>query len=250
MASAAALAKEPAITPLGVISPPPISVECEAFSGSLAALFNTVKQGRIDLLGIPLAPVCEAYFLYLVESAPMDLDSAAAALIALAYLLERKAWALIPTEQDEPEVDLPGELPTMCPGDFQAAIEALNLWHEERGKHYFRGASSSDSYELPFELGAVSSIDLARALERVLARAKPDDFVDVSAARRSLSDQMVTVMGALTSEWTRLECLLPNEFTRSDVVWTFLALLELIRLGQARVRLLNDDVEFARGEKH
>src|ERR1051326_3802442 len=79
-----------AVTALGVIAPPPISVESPHFSGSLAALFACVKERKVDLLDVPLMPVCEAYFLYLFEAAVKDLDEAAAALVALAYLLERK----------------------------------------------------------------------------------------------------------------------------------------------------------------
>ena len=57
---------------------------------------------------------------------------------------------------------------------------------------------------------------------------------------------MVLVLRALTDAWQTLDALLPTPFTRADAVFSFLAVLELIRLGQAAVRLGGDGVEFAR----
>src|SRR5579862_9053880 len=85
-----------AIAALGVVAPPPILVQTPTFDGSLGMLFQCVRDQKVDLMEVPLAPICEAYFLYLMQSADVQLDEAAAALIALAYLLERKAWGLLP----------------------------------------------------------------------------------------------------------------------------------------------------------
>ena len=72
--------RDSAVTALGVTQPPEILVECEAFTGSLATLFLSVREGQVDLLGVPLAPVCEAYLHYVVESAGQDIDRSSAAL--------------------------------------------------------------------------------------------------------------------------------------------------------------------------
>ena len=128
------LSAEHAISPLGVVAPPPIHVQSAAFEGSLAMLFNCVREHKVELLDIPLAPICEAYFAYILSSPDTGLDEAAAALVALAYLLERKAWLLLPTPEPEPE-----ELDALEPleptvHEFTAAIEALRIWHAEAGK--------------------------------------------------------------------------------------------------------------------
>src|SRR3712207_861248 len=93
------------LSPLGVVAPPPIHVESPRFTGSLATLFTCVRDRKVDLLDVLLFPICEAYFAYLLGTVDKDLDEAAAALAALAYLLERKAWALLPTPEPEPEVE-------------------------------------------------------------------------------------------------------------------------------------------------
>lgn len=231
----------------GLAVPPPIAIECEAFSGSLGALFQCVRTGKVDLAGVPLFPVCEAYFQYLIESSGEDLDSAAAALLALAYLLERKAGLLLPRPESEEEEDVLPDYVEPYAHEYAAAIEALREWQSERESTFFR-ATKGESYEMPYDVGEVSSLDLARSLERLLRRAKPDPNAMPAKPRRSLAEQMKIVLAALSPEPRPLERIVQGEFTRSEAVWWFLALLELIRLGQAHVELNADDVLFSLGE--
>lgn len=235
------------VTALGVVSPPPIHIACEAFDGTLGTLFALVRDHRIDLLGVPLGPVCEAYLRYLIEDAARDLDEAAAALAALAYLLERKAWRLLPVAEPEPELDEPMEPIEPTVEEFAEAIALLREGMAERELLFFRGAGPGpDPYELPYKLSDVAPDDLARALERLLRRAEPEPIEPLNRPRRSLAEQMEIVAGALGTEWTPLGTLVPSPFTREDAIYWFLSLLELVRVGRARARLGEEDVEFVR----
>ncbi|RYG37700.1 hypothetical protein EON81_05955, partial [bacterium] len=77
-------ADEATLTPLGVVAPLPIHVESPAFTGPLGTLFLAVRDHRVDLLDIPLFPICEAYLTYLAMLPETPLDEAATALSALA----------------------------------------------------------------------------------------------------------------------------------------------------------------------
>lgn len=242
--------KQQVVLPTGIIAPPPIHVESPRFSGSLAMLFACVRERKVDLLDVPLFPICEAYFSYLMESEMADLDEAAAALAALSYLLERKAWGLLPTAEPEPE-EAEGPLELLAPTvyEFDLAIETLRRFHDERSRRFFRPAESGpDPYEVPIVLGDVSAADLARAFDAILRRANPDSLDLPAKPRRSLSEQMGIVLGSLTNDWTKLDDMVEEPFTRSEIVLWFLALLELIRLGQAAVRLHEETIEFARSK--
>ncbi|MBS1707310.1 MAG: segregation/condensation protein A [Armatimonadetes bacterium] len=249
MAKKSELAAERAVVgPLGVTSPPEIHIECEAFQGSLGALFLCVHDHKIDLLDVPMAPICEAYFHYVLATTDTDLEQAAVALAALAYLLERKAWALIPTEQEEPEDDALSIAAEPYAHLFEPAVRNLLERREERDLLFFRWSENvRHPYELPFDTSDVQIGDLAGVLERLLARAVPDTMEPLGKPRRSLAEQMLVVLRALPLEFSSLDSIVVGEFTRSEVVWWFLALLELIRLGQARVRVSEYDVLFARG---
>ncbi len=238
------------VTALGVIAPLPIHVESPKFEGSLATLFRCVKDHKVHLLDVPLSPVCEAYFTYLIQATIDNLDEAAAALTVLAYLLERKAWALLPSAEPEPEAEEPLELPASGAHEYGLAIEALTMWQEERSKAYFRSPESGpDVYELPYSLGDVKPEDLVRAFTRLLEKATLHPEANVAKSRRSLSDQMVVVLKAVTAAWTYLEDLIEPPFSREDAVYFFLALLELVRLGQVGIRTNEESVQFARARR-
>lgn len=230
-------------------------IELPTFSGSLGALFLCVKEKKIDLMGIPLAPICEAYFRHLIELAGgakggPDIEGMAGGMAALAYMLEKKAWGLLPRAEPEPEAPEDSvERGEAWIHEFRPAIEALNILHDERGQLFFRSQESHRPYELPFELGDVTVNDLAAAFEKLMARAVPAKPERLDAPRRSISDQMIVVMRALKPEFQSLQDLIVGEFTRSEAVWWFLALLELIRLGQAKIRMSEEgEVVFGKGE--
>ena len=245
MASRQTLERPERISALGVIAPPPIHVQTPTFDGSLGALFACVRERKIDLLDIPLFPICEAYFTYLITAQKQELDEAAAALAALAYLLERKAWLLLPVPDPEPEFEEHLELPDPTAHEYRIAIETLQTWHEERSHLFFRSPEAGpDPYELPYTLGDVSISDLARAFERLIRKAQPEPPEILAKPRKSLDEQMRVVLTVLSQEWQSLEGIIDPEFTRSDLVYWFLALLELMRLGQVVARILDGSVQF------
>lgn len=232
---------------MGLVAPPPIHIQAPGFEGSLATLLRCVRDHKVELRDVPLHPVCEAYFEYLIQTNLADLDEAAAALLALSYLLERKAWALLPGDEPEPEPEEPLELPEPTVHEFAPAIEALKTWHEERSKRFFRSPDAGpEPYELPFTLANVKVEDLAMALERVLRRAVPDPVEPLGRPRRSLSEMMRIVHSALGAEFKPLEECIPTPYTREDAVYWFLALLELIRLSRVAILVSETEVKFAR----
>ncbi len=241
------LAAESGPTAFGFVNPPDIQVECEAFQGSLAMLFQCVRDRKIDLLSVPLAPICEAYFQYLIARSEEDIESAAAAMAALAYLLERKAWMLLPAPEEEPEEsDLLDDVEPWVQ-EFAPVIKALDEMRAERNQFFFRPISRDDrDYEVPFQIGEATAEDLARSLEKLLAKAQPDPVDTPAAPRRSLADQMKIVLRKLPVEPAELVDLVDEPFTRIEAVWWFLALLELIRLGQAFVTAKEGTVLFGR----
>lgn len=242
--AAAALVKHDAGEALGLVAPPDIQIESEAFTGSLGALFKLAREHRIELRGVALAPICESYWRYVLECTEHDFEPAAAALVALAYLLERKAWAVLPSNAPEPEEaeDLEPRLPWM--DEFGEAIVALADLAAERENWFFRSAEPDGLYELPFECEGVSASDLALAFERVLARARPEPPDAPGKPARTLSDVIALVLRSLSPEPRPLEAILPENYTRADCVWWFLALLELMRLGQAKAQVEEEGAVF------
>ena len=231
----------------GVVNPPPIHISSPRFEGTLATLFRCVREHAIELSDVPLGPVCQAYLEYLVAAPEADLDQAATALAILAFLLERKAWQLLPVDDPEPELELPEEafsLPTV--EEYAQAIHALATLGESRNDLFFRTAEPAVSpYEVPFELDSVSAADLTAAFTNLLRRAEPDPVDLPLRPRKSLSEVMVQVLRAIGKDWITLEDAAGPGITRTDAVYWFLAVLELIRLGQLKFKSQEGQVQFA-----
>ncbi len=232
----------------GLVAPPPIHIEGPGFTGTLAALFLLAREARVDLLEVATLPVCEALFAYFAARPDADPDGAAAGVAILAYLVERKAWSLVPRPDAEPEpAEDPASLPEPYPEAFAAVVDLLREGHAERARLFFRTAEvATGDYEIPLDLGALGTGDLARAFERLLRRASPPPPEVLAKPRPSLQETMRGMLSRLTPEGVRLEALFASGYTRSDAVFGFLALLELVRLGQARVVPGDADARFAR----
>jgi chromatin segregation and condensation protein Rec8/ScpA/Scc1 (kleisin family) len=238
---------ERAVSALGVVAPPPIHIESPRFVGSLATLFTCARDHTVDLNDVPLLPICESYLEYVLAQAAPNLDEAAAALAALAYLLERKAWGLLPVPEVEPAPEEMLELPTSTTYEYRLAMDTLREWHEARSRLFFRAPDlGPNPYEHPYEIDEVTTEVLANALADLLRRTAPPAPPELYRHKRSLASQMGSVLLTLSYDWKTLSDLVPRESSREDVVYWFLSLLELMRLGQASARIVGEEVEFAR----
>ena len=84
------------------------------------------------------------------------------------------------------------------------------------------------------------------AFDRLMRRALPDEMPDLSRPKPSLREQMLKVSARLSDDWRSIDDLFEEPITRSEAVFWFLALLELIRLGRCVVRVVDEEVGFAR----
>lgn len=232
---------------MGVLAPAPLVIETEVFSGTLAMLIKSVQTAKIDPLDIPLAPVVQAYVEYLGSQDIVNLDEAAVSVAFLAFLLERKCYRLIPVEAvEEDHEELPEPIEPYIQ-EYGHILTQLEERFEERSKHFFREAGVPDgAYEPPIDLGEIMAADLAQCFARVMSRAIEPEFPVFAKSRRSLLEQMQIVLDAMRTEYQTLLELLPARFTREDVVWWFLSILELMKAGRIRARLDDDtEVRFA-----
>lgn len=207
-----------------------------------------VRDCRIELREVPLAPICIAYGRYLAETGCSSLDSACTGMFGLAYLIERKAWGMMPQETPEPED--PVELDPILPFGplYGSAVDHLLEAREYRERLFFRQHAALDGqYELPLDLSGIEMKDLVSALRKVLDRAAPEPVEEFHfKPRASMSDLIKEIRGVVARDGGALfDALLPDGFTRRDVVWTFLAILEMIRLGFIRVTLKEESIWIA-----
>ncbi len=215
-----------------------------AFEGPLDLLLHLTRRNQIDIYDIPIFEITRQYLEYLAAWEALDLAIAGEYLVMAATLVEIKSRLLLPQppppEGDEADEDPRAELveKLLEYQRYRGAVESLQEWEDMRRRIFFRNAlEDPDDYRLPVAEGALDADALLKALKRVLAAADVDE-TPVSAVvprrRVSLKMRMVEVLRRVRSHPSGLgfDSLFEPPYDLYEIVLTFLALLELLRLGR------------------
>jgi segregation and condensation protein A len=220
---------------------PSVMVKLERFEGPLDLLLHLIKRDEIDIYDIPIAHITQQYLAYIELMRSLDLDIAGEFLVMAATLMRIKAKMLLPLpaageEEDEgdPREELVQRLVEYR--QFKEAAGTLKLREEERRLLYERGMLPGEDETGPLPLAPATLFDLLDALNRVMARLPEAVVYEVRGEvydvedKMSMIARMVAEEGALQFSNLMLRCR-----ARAEVIVTFIALLELVKLGHIAV---------------
>ena len=224
----------------------PYKVTLEVFEGPLDFLLHLIRQNEIDIYDIPIAQVTEQYLRYLALMEALDLEIAGEWLVMAATLVEIKSRMLLPrdlgesAEEEEP-VDPRLELVERLIEyeKFKEAAEMFREREEERAKVFARGPADLDFDLKPlFSLENITAADLLSALQRVLEDFGEGDVTTLQRRKITVRMKMREIWRRLTSKagQLRFDELFEESVERIEVVMTFVALLELLKLHKIKVR--------------
>lgn len=219
-------------------------VKLDVFEGPLDLLLHLVKKNEVEVNDVPTATITEQYLGYLDMMHELQLDVAGEYLVMAATLLLIKSRTLLPpSEEDleEEELDPRANLVRQLL-EYQRYREA-SLELSERpllNRDVFTrpplDAASEELAELKAEEGPprvrATVWDLFEAFRRILQKADEVEPVhEVEFEHVSLRDRARMVLDMLKSaRCIDFEDLFADGVSRLEVVVTFLALLELVRL--------------------
>jgi segregation and condensation protein A len=221
--------------------PTPVTIKLERFEGPLDLLLHLIKRDEIDIYDIPIARITQQYLAYLELMRRLDLEIAGEFLVMAATLMRIKAKMLLPLpavgeeeEEGDPREELVQRLVEYR--QFKEAAQTLKLKEEERRLLYERGMVPGEDETGPLPLAPATLFDLLDALNRVLARVPEQVQYEIEAEAFSVDEKMEVIGDELhrhaTLSFTQM---LGRCRTRAEMIVTFIALLELIKLGQALV---------------
>jgi segregation and condensation protein A len=217
-------------------------VKFEVFEGPLDLLLYLIKKEEVDIYEVNLTRLATQFIEYIETMRSLDLEVAGEFLVMAATLMYIKSRELLPVDQqvqvegeedgDDPRWELIRQLVEYK--KFKDAASQLALL-EARQEAVFPRAPVKPEFESDASSRNEASIfDLLNAVSSVLQRfnTRPDQR-DIFEDKWSVSEKIEQLMRAL-NEVSRLKFseLFAGITSRSEVVVTFLALLELIRLKQ------------------
>ncbi len=220
-------------------------VRLEGFEGPLDLLLHLIRKHRYDIYDIPIARILEEYLAVLDTMRVLDLDVASEFLVMAATLAEIKSRMLLPKPQEDeeegedPRAELVRRL--LEYERMRAAAERLAdrpVLGREVFARSFR-APELDEVEHPDAPIEADLFRLLLAFRDVLEEA-PETFVeDVARERISIQEAMQEILEifetAPAGAGLAFQDLFPPRTSRTRLVTTFLAVLELVRLRALRV---------------
>jgi segregation and condensation protein A len=232
-------------------------VKLEIFEGPLDLLLYLIKQDEIDIYEISLERITSQYLEYLQAFQELNIDIAGEFVVMAANLIYLKSRSLLPLDQQPPDEDVAEDDPRW---DLIRQLIEYKKFKEAAGQLHTRaleqelifaraGIASGPAFLAPLPLGEVGIFQLINAFQTVLKR------VEAREDLREIFGEHFTVSEKIDSILERVSSGVPLKFSelfaevagRIEIVVTFLALLELIRLKQVRVTQANpfDEIEIA-----
>jgi segregation and condensation protein A len=219
-------------------------VRLENFSGPLDLLLHLIRQHQVNVYDIPIATITQQYLEYLEVMQELNLDIAGDFLVMAATLIHIKSRLLLPRpapeqateDEEDPRDALVRRL--VAHQQFKAAAEMLHERETVRSAQWTRSETrlAEIAGEAPEPELEVDLFSLMSAFKAVLNRAKLRPQVVLPGEHLSIETRIEQLLSRLsTTEACGFEELFDDVASRAELVVTFLALLEMIRLKVIRV---------------
>ena len=220
-------------------------VNLEIFEGPLDLLLYLIKKDEFNIEDIPIAQITEQYLQYMELMRMLDLDIAGEFLVMAATLMHIKSKMLLPPEdveeeksEEDPREELVKKL--LEYRKFKEAAEQLKT-REAHQKEVFsrpgtRQPIEDSAQEDKFYFEA-SIFDLLSAFSKVLKEVPKNKFYEVVKDEVTVSDKIHEIFHILVKKSVIYFLELFNKArNKIDIIATFLALLELIRMKEILVK--------------
>lgn len=228
-----------------------ITYKLEHFEGPLDLLLHLIDKNKVSIYDIPIAMITDQYMEYVNRMEEEDLDLVSEFLVMAATLLDIKSRMLLPAEPDEeeeeegdPRAELVARLLEYRKYKYMAA--ELQEMEDLAAGQMYKGATipvEVAKYQPPVDLdallGDLTLEKLQKIYESVMKRRADkldpvrSKFGTIKREPISVEKRIRDVMGyARKHRKFSFRQMLERQTERLEVVVTFLAILELMKMGK------------------
>ncbi|AOT68129.1 segregation and condensation protein A [Geosporobacter ferrireducens] len=223
------------------------NVKLETFEGPFDLLFHLIEKEEVDIYDIPIAKITAQYLAYIEEMQRVDLEVASEFLLMAATLIEIKSKMLLPNIKEEQlalnidDIDPRQELITRLIEYKKYKNIALELKkrEEEYKKIFYKPQEQLDEY-IKYESNEVYDLnitDLINAVNNIFQKRKNINvtkfFVnEIKRDEISIEMKMKQIQNYLMTKISvRFDELFEDAMNKREIIATFIALLELMKLN-------------------
>ena len=206
------------------------------FEGPMDLLVHLIRKNEVSVYDIPIALITDQYLAYLEWMKSLNIDIAGDFLVMAATLTQIKSKMLLPVHSDEeddedPRLEITKPLEEYL--QLKSVAERLGERHllgdsiftRKPTREEVRIADDEDDF---IQVGLFELID---AFQKILKNAVGEHKVDFSSEGLSIRDKIPQIVDILeTNGSATFEELFNKPITKSEIVITFLAILEMVKL--------------------
>ncbi len=215
------------------------TIKIPVFEGPFDLLLHLIRENKIDIYDIPIALITSQYLHYIEIMKELNLEIAGEFIVMAATLIHIKSKMLLPPdeeaspeEMEDPRTELVERL--LEYQKFKEAAFDLRNKEGEWMKVFRKEPLSDKEEEEELYLLDLSLFDLLDAFKKILDKAPPE-VISITKETLTVKDRMSFIMEIIEdNEAVRFEDFFKEKVTRMLLIVTFIALLELIRLGLIR----------------
>ena len=210
------------------------------FEGPMDLLVHLIKKNELDIYDIPIALVTEQYLQYVEWMKIMNIDFAGEFIVMASTLAQIKSRMLLPASADEEDEDDPRQeivKPLMEYLQMKSAAEQLSERHLLGEETFIRSTDSqeflADQDEPYIKVGLFELID---AFQKILAKIPDDLQMEFTPDKISVKEKITQITDILEAKSSvTFDQLFSEQPDKSEVVVTFLAILEMVKLALIRI---------------
>jgi len=213
-----------------------VTYRLDQFEGPLDLLLTLIQKNKVSITDIPIALICDQYIAYIEEAQKLDMEIASEFIVMASELMLLKTKMLLPKEtldEEDPRMTLTDALLR-----FQQAKEAATKLTPMYA--YYSARMIKDTDEISIDRTFVADQDvmsLCEAVRRIIAYnnnlRKPSSTTFEPMISKPIIPVEIKIVSIIRNIEKRgassLEELLSGEGTLSDVIASFLGVLELIK---------------------
>ena len=239
-----------------------IDVKLQVFEGPLDLLLHLIEKNQVNIYDIPIVTITEQYLEYLGEMQRQDLDVMSEFLVMAATLINIKAKMLLPKEEEDeeeeedPRAELVRRLLEYKMYKY-AATELKDMELDAAGSIYRSPAIPKEVAEYREEIDPVELCDgltlnrlneiFQMVMKKQVEKIDPirSKFGTIEREEISIEERMDTIRDQVKGlKGISFRTLLEIQASKINVIVTFMAILELMKVGAITVRQdgLFDDI--------
>ena len=217
-----------------------ISFKLENFEGPLDLLLYLIKKSKMEIEDVELSSITEQYLQIIQNMETIDMEAASEFIEMAAILIEIKSKALLPRDPEESDEISDEEMLKMRLREYQVLKESFDKLRARDNTNRFYRAPDPKANKVRIVLKDMQLDLLLDAFQNLMikvnSRKDEEKPKEIQKERFTVAEKISALRDTMMlRDCVHFSELFDNSISREEIVTTFMALLELLKMQEIRV---------------